>query len=162
MSPPAQKARPAPVRTTARTSGAMAASRSASFSLLTRVIVRALSESGRLSVSVSTPSARLDLRVSSMPSPVAPPRSEYARQPVAALDQLAGLHAEQQRAAHGHVVLVGELDRRPAEDRLVAADRLHALDQRVDGQVRASLAQALASKLDDGVGVGTVERARLA
>ena len=59
MSPPAQKALPAPVRTTTRTSGAAADSRRRSLSSRVIEIVRPFIEAGRLSVTVRMPSSRV-------------------------------------------------------------------------------------------------------
>src|SRR5437867_292550 len=57
-SPPAQKARPAPVTTTQRTAGSSSTSRAAWKSSRPRPRLNALNASGRLSVSVATPSRR--------------------------------------------------------------------------------------------------------
>src|SRR5713226_6029650 len=58
-SPPALKARPAPVSTTTRTSGSCAARSSAWLSAAPNSGLRAFSRSGRFSVSVSTPASRV-------------------------------------------------------------------------------------------------------
>src|SRR2546422_3341074 len=57
-SPPAQKARPAPVTTTQRTAGSSSTSSAAWKSSRPRLRLNALNASGRLSVSVATPSRR--------------------------------------------------------------------------------------------------------
>src|SRR2546422_2076346 len=57
-SPPAQKARPAPVTTTQRTAGSSSTSSAAWKSSRPRLRLNALNASGRLSVIVATPSRR--------------------------------------------------------------------------------------------------------
>src|SRR5579875_2107449 len=64
---PVQKPRPSPVRTTARTASSCAASLSVAARSVSRVRVRALSASGLLKVSVSTPSARVRTNESIVP-----------------------------------------------------------------------------------------------
>lgn len=58
MSPPAQNAFPAPVRTTARTAGSAATAATAAAISRLRVMFSALSAEGRFKVKVATPPSR--------------------------------------------------------------------------------------------------------